>query len=195
MPACQVTALAEVADAPKGSVRRLSALTCQTLRDRTDCSPPGSSVRGILQARILERVAMPSSRGSAQPRVELASLPSPALAGRLFPISATRGNGRSQSGSRVAPDSLLEGPRVDPCHRQDAEDAAAPANALARPGPSALERLPAPGSAQGASGTPRNPGAGGDAREWERAPWAETGPPSRLPARRVQQGGLELRGL
>ncbi|XDC54384.1 hypothetical protein R6Z07M_005566 [Ovis aries] len=30
----------------------------------------------------------------------------------------------------------------------------------------------APGSAQGASGTPRDPGAGGDAGEWERAPWA-----------------------
>ena len=33
-----------------------------------DCSPPGSSVHGILQARIPEWVAMPSSRGSSQPR-------------------------------------------------------------------------------------------------------------------------------
>ena len=33
-----------------------------------DCGPPGSSVRGILQARILERVAVSSSRGSSQPR-------------------------------------------------------------------------------------------------------------------------------
>ena len=33
-----------------------------------DCSPPGSSVHGILQARTLEWVAMPSSRGSFQPR-------------------------------------------------------------------------------------------------------------------------------
>ena len=33
-----------------------------------DCSPPGSFVHGILQARILEWVAMPSSRGSSQPR-------------------------------------------------------------------------------------------------------------------------------
>ena len=32
------------------------------------CSPPGSSVHGTLQARILEWVAMPSSRGSSQPR-------------------------------------------------------------------------------------------------------------------------------
>ena len=36
--------------------------------DSTDCSPPGSSVHGILLARILERVAMPSSRGSFRPR-------------------------------------------------------------------------------------------------------------------------------
>ena len=33
-----------------------------------DCSPPDSSVRGILQARILEWVVMPSSRGSSQSR-------------------------------------------------------------------------------------------------------------------------------
>ena len=33
-----------------------------------DCSPPGSSVRGLIQARILECVAMPFSRGSSQPR-------------------------------------------------------------------------------------------------------------------------------
>ena len=33
-----------------------------------DCSPPGSSVHGILQARILEWVAMPSFRGSSPPR-------------------------------------------------------------------------------------------------------------------------------
>ena len=39
-----------------------------TLCDPMDCSSPDSSVHGILQARILERVAMPSSRGSSQPR-------------------------------------------------------------------------------------------------------------------------------
>ena len=38
---------------------------CPILCDPMDCSPPGSSVRGILQARILEWVAMPSSRGSS----------------------------------------------------------------------------------------------------------------------------------
>ena len=36
-----------------------------TLCDRMDCSPPGSSVHGILPVRILEWVTMPSSRGSS----------------------------------------------------------------------------------------------------------------------------------
>ena len=38
---------------------------CPTLRDPTECSLPGSSVHGILQIRIVEWVAMPSSRGSS----------------------------------------------------------------------------------------------------------------------------------
>ena len=42
----------------------LVAELCLTLCDSMDCSPPGSSVHGILQARILEWVAMPFSRGS-----------------------------------------------------------------------------------------------------------------------------------
>ena len=46
---------------------------CLTLSKPVDCSPPGSSVHRILQARILERVAIlchipPYSRGSSQPR-------------------------------------------------------------------------------------------------------------------------------
>ena len=39
-----------------------------TLWDGMDCSPPASSVHGILQERILEWVTMPSSRGSSPPR-------------------------------------------------------------------------------------------------------------------------------
>ena len=39
-----------------------------TLHNPMDCNPPGSSVHGILQARILEWVAMLSSRGSSQSR-------------------------------------------------------------------------------------------------------------------------------
>ena len=41
---------------------------CPTFCDLMDCSPPGFSVHGILQARILEWVVMPFSRGSSQPR-------------------------------------------------------------------------------------------------------------------------------
>ena len=41
---------------------------CLTAFDPVNCSPPGSSVHGILQARILERVAIPFSRRSSQPR-------------------------------------------------------------------------------------------------------------------------------
>ena len=41
---------------------------CLTLCNLMDCSPPGSSVHGILQATRLKWVAMPSSRGSSQPR-------------------------------------------------------------------------------------------------------------------------------
>ena len=44
------------------------AQSCPTLNDPMDCSLPGSSTHGIFQARILEWVAMPSSRGSSQPR-------------------------------------------------------------------------------------------------------------------------------
>ena len=46
----------------------LIAWSCPTLCDPMDCSPSGSSVHGILQARILEWVAMPSCRASSQPR-------------------------------------------------------------------------------------------------------------------------------
>ena len=42
---------------------------CPTLYDTMDCNPPGSLVHGIPQARTLEWVAMPSSRGSFWPRV------------------------------------------------------------------------------------------------------------------------------
>ena len=44
------------------------AQSCLTLGEHMDRSPPGSSVHGILQARILQWVAMPASRGSSPPR-------------------------------------------------------------------------------------------------------------------------------
>ena len=45
-----------------------SSQSCLTLCDPMDCSIPGSSVHKILQARILEWVAIPFSRRSSQPR-------------------------------------------------------------------------------------------------------------------------------
>ena len=48
--------------------RRIRAQLCLTLCDPMVCSPTGFSVHGISQARILEWVAMPFSRGSSQPR-------------------------------------------------------------------------------------------------------------------------------
>ena len=61
--------------------------SCLTLCDPVDCSPPGSSVHGILQARILEWLAMSSSTGSSQTRdwTQVSH-----IAGRFFTIWATR---------------------------------------------------------------------------------------------------------
>ena len=60
----QVTALPSV----PSLVHAKSLQLCPTLCNPTDWSLPGSSVHGILQARTLEWVAVPSSRGSFQPR-------------------------------------------------------------------------------------------------------------------------------
>ena len=52
--------------APYGAL--CSDAQCPSLCDPPDCPPPGSSVHGVLQARILEWVAISSSRGPSQPR-------------------------------------------------------------------------------------------------------------------------------
>ena len=62
---------------------------CPTLCDPMDCSPPGSSVHGISQARILEWVAFPPPGNLPNPGIESASLTSPELAGGFFTISNT----------------------------------------------------------------------------------------------------------
>ena len=61
----------------------------QTLCDPMDCSPPGSFVYGIIQARTLEWVALPSSRGSSKPGDRTLPPHVPWLAGRFFITSAT----------------------------------------------------------------------------------------------------------
>ena len=59
-----------------------------TLCDPVDCSPPGSSIRRILQARVLEWVASSFSRGSSQPRDRTQVS---CITGRHFKLWATRG--------------------------------------------------------------------------------------------------------
>ena len=63
------------------SATAASLLQSLLLCDPMDCSPPSSSVHGILQARTLEWVVMPSSRGSSQPRDQTRVF---CIAGRFF---------------------------------------------------------------------------------------------------------------
>ena len=63
------------------------AQSCPTLCNPMDCSSPGFSVHGILQARILEWVAISFSRGSSRPRDQTQVF---CIAGRRFNIWATR---------------------------------------------------------------------------------------------------------
>ena len=57
----------------------LSHLSCPTLCNPMDCSPPGSSVHGILQARILEWVAVPPPRNCPNPGIQPTSPASQAV--------------------------------------------------------------------------------------------------------------------
>ena len=66
-------------------MRAESLQSCPTLCNPMDCRPPGSSVHRTLQARILEWVAMPSSRGPSWPRERM----SPSSAGKFSITSAT----------------------------------------------------------------------------------------------------------
>ena len=75
----------------KEKVKVLVILLCPPLCDPMDYSPPGSSVHGILQTRILEWVAISFTRRSSWPRdwTQLSC-----IAGRLFTVWTTReGNG------------------------------------------------------------------------------------------------------
>ena len=65
----------------------LSHFSCVRLCNPTDCSLPGSSVHGNLQARIQEWMVIPFSRGPSQPRDQTA-----ALAGGFFTTSAIHSN-------------------------------------------------------------------------------------------------------
>ena len=63
--------------------------SCLTLCDPLDCSPWGSSVCGIIQARIVEPVAFPASGDLPNPENRPMSSASPALAGRLFTTTSS----------------------------------------------------------------------------------------------------------
>ena len=67
---------------------KVKSLSRVRLCDPVDCSPPDSSVHGILQARRLQWVAISSSRDLFDPGTEPVSLTSPALLSRFF-ITAT----------------------------------------------------------------------------------------------------------
>ena len=67
-------------------VRAQSLQSCPTLCFCMDCSLPGSSVHGILQARILGWVAMPSYRGSSWPRDRTQVSSASCITGRLFTV-------------------------------------------------------------------------------------------------------------
>ena len=69
------------------SYRVLVAQSCPTLCNPMDCSPPGSSIHGILQARVLEWAAIPFSGGSSPPRDRT---PISCIASGFFAIWATR---------------------------------------------------------------------------------------------------------
>ena len=64
-----------------------SLQSCLTLCDPMDCSPPGSSVHGILQARILEWVAIPSPGDLPNPGIKPRSPSAPALQADSLPLS------------------------------------------------------------------------------------------------------------
>ena len=63
----------------------LTCIKADVLCDPIDCSPPGSFVHGILQARILEWVTFPPPGDLLEQRIKPTSLSSPSLAGWFFP--------------------------------------------------------------------------------------------------------------
>ena len=66
-----------------------SLQSCPTFCNPVDSDLPGSSVHGILQARILEWITLPSSRGSSQPRDQTCIPYVSCMAGGFFTTSAT----------------------------------------------------------------------------------------------------------
>ena len=78
---------AELGNPTASDMKVWKCQSCLTLRDPMECSPPGSSVHGILQARVLKWVAISCSRGSRWPRdwTQVSC-----FAGRFFTVWTTR---------------------------------------------------------------------------------------------------------
>ena len=91
--ACPIVRAKEIWTQRKRSVQCVCMLaqllqSCMTLCDPMDCNLPGSSVHRILQARILQCVAMPSTRGFSQPRDRTCISCISGIAGRFFTAEA-----------------------------------------------------------------------------------------------------------
>ena len=74
----------------EAKARVLSHFSHVRLCNPVDCSPPGSSVQGIFQARILKWIAISFFRDIPDPGIELTSLMSPALASGFVITSTTK---------------------------------------------------------------------------------------------------------
>ena len=71
-------------------IRAKSPQLYPTLCDPMDCSPPGSSVHEILQAKTLGWIAIPFSRGSSQPRDRTRVYCASCIAGRFLTTEPPR---------------------------------------------------------------------------------------------------------
>ena len=92
------------------NVKVIVVQSCLTLWDPMDCSPPGFSAHGILQARILEWVAIPFPRGSSWPRDQTQIS---YIAGRFFTIWATRkGLNKYWSTASISSDLVLRAEKI-----------------------------------------------------------------------------------
>ena len=80
---------------------RAHLLSCPTLCNSTNCSPPGSSVHGILQTRILEWVSSSSSRESPNPQIQHISCISCIGRQNLYQMSQWRSPYKTQSFSGI----------------------------------------------------------------------------------------------
>ena len=85
------------------------AQSCQTLCNSMDRSPPGSSIHGILQARILGGLPCPPPGDLPNPGIEHMSPVSPALTGGFFITSTTR---EAQIHTRNSEDTVITAPSI-----------------------------------------------------------------------------------